>query len=312
MRLVVLTLAIVAGSAATWAQVSSSDPINIEVGSGQYVTSGGLGREDKLITIHYHKPQKFTRRSPLLLVMPGAGRNGQDYRDAWVAASEAHGVVILSPSYSEETYPRFWNYNLAGMIANIEFDRATNGILSFDVSKDSEDWIFNDFDRIFNEARQHLELETSNYDMFGHSAGGQVLHRMAMFHTENQANRILASNSGWYTLPTFANEFPYGLKGSVANEEWLTRALKADLVIFLGEMDDENETRGDLARSAEIDVQGLGRIERGKYFYEIALETAEQLDTDINWKLEVVPDVGHDYRRMSEAAAEYLYPLAMD
>jgi hypothetical protein len=72
------------------------------------------------------------------------------------------------------------------------------------------------------------------------------------------------------------------------------------------------KTRGDLARSAEIDVQGLGRIERGKYFYKMALKVAEQLDTDINWRLEVVPDVGHDYRRMCKAAVEYLYPLVMD
>jgi pimeloyl-ACP methyl ester carboxylesterase len=244
MRIVVLALALAVASAPSCAQDFSNYEINFEIGSGEYVAAGGMGREYKSITIYYHKPQNFTRHSPVLLVIPGAGRNGQDYRDAWIAASEEHGVLILSPSYSEEYYPRFWNYNLAGMIANIEFDRATNGIVSFDVSKNSEDWIFDDFDRIFNEVRQHLELETSTYDMFGHSAGGQVLHRMAMFHMENQANRILASNSGWYTLPTFSDEFPYGLKGSAAGEEWLTRALKADLVIFLGEMDDENKNEG--------------------------------------------------------------------
>lgn len=37
------------------------------------------------------------------------------------------------------------------------------------------------------------------------------------------------------------------------------------------------------------------------------METAEQLDLELNWKLEIVPGVGHDFRRMSEAAAEYLY-----
>lgn len=28
---------------------------------------------------------------------------------------------------------------------------------------------------------------------------------------------------------------------------------------------------------------------------------------ELRWKLEIVPGIGHDYRRMSEAAAEYLY-----
>ena len=312
MRLGTLALALAVTSAATLAQVSPALETNIEAGSGSYEIPGGVGREDKSITIYYHKPQSFTSQSPLLIVMPGAGRNGQDYRDAWVAASEAYGVVILSPSYAEESYPRFWNYNLAGMVANIEFDRASNRVLGFDISMDSDDWIFNDFDRIFNDAKQHLELNTETYDMFGHSAGGQVLHRMAMFHPDNQANRILASNSGWYTVPTSTDNFPYGLKGSAANDNSLKDGLKADLVIFLGELDDKNETRGDLARSPEIDVQGPGRIERGRYFYGVALETAEQLNADINWKLEVVPDVGHDYRRMSEAAAEYLYQHVAD
>ena len=34
---------------------------------------------------------------------------------------------------------------------------------------------------------------------------------------------------------------------------------------------------------------------------------AEVLGVPFSWRLEVVDGVGHDYRRMGEAAAEYLY-----
>jgi hypothetical protein len=79
------------------------------------------------------------------------------------------------------------------------------------------------------------------------------------------------------------------------------------LVVFLGEHDDRNETRGDLASSPEIDIQGGGRIERGQYFYGSAAKTAAEIGVEFSWEEVVVPNVGHDYRRMSQAAAEHLY-----
>ena len=34
---------------------------------------------------------------------------------------------------------------------------------------------------------------------------------------------------------------------------------------------------------------------------------ADTLGIELNWQLEVVPGVGHDLQKMSDAAAEYLY-----
>ncbi len=276
-------------------------------GSGRYVLQGGPGRKDKCIEIYYHLPQGFSKESPIVIVVPGAGRNGWDYRDAWIEASEKHNVLVLSPSFSEEHYPRFWNYNLAGMIFDVEISRNPRRISGYDISMKPEEWILSDLDRIFQGAREQLNMSTSYYDAFGHSAGGQFLHRMAIFHLGHKARRILAANSGWYTVPMFDVRFPYGLDGSIATRESLARAFESPLVVFLGELDDKDETRGDLASSPEIDIQGPGRIERGRYFYSSALNTAEEIDAEIEWDMVVVPDVGHDYRRMSNAAAEYLY-----
>ena len=36
--------------------------------------------------------------------------------------------------------------------------------------------------------------------MFGHSAGAQILHRMVLFAPGSRADRIVAANSGFYTL----------------------------------------------------------------------------------------------------------------
>jgi pimeloyl-ACP methyl ester carboxylesterase len=310
MRTAFLALAGLVVSATVAAQVPRVDEIRFDGGSGSFRFAGGTGREEKTLTIFYHRPAAFTRRSQVLIVVPGAGRNAGDYRDAWVDASEEHGVLILSPSYSEEHYPEFWSYNLAGMITDVRINQGAAPTITFNLVSDPADWIFDDFDRIFREVKERLALEASTYDLFGHSAGGQVIHRLALFHTDSMADRMLAANSGWYTVPTFDDQFPYGLANGASTREQVTEAFAENLVVFLGELDDENETRGDLVRTPEVDVQGISRIERGNYFYNKAVETAEELGAEFNWKLEVVPNVGHDSRRMSEAAAEYLYSVS--
>lgn len=190
----------------------------------------------------------------------------------------------------------------AGMISNVDA-HATNATPNQNPKK----WIFSDFDRIFEIVKKELNLETETYDLFGHSAGGQILHRYAIFYPNNKADVILAANSGWYTVPTFEHEFPYGLKNTGISKYQLKAAFGENLVVFLGKEDDENETRGSLRRTPEANRQGAGRLARGKYFFKIAQEQAKMLGTDFEWKLVIVPGVGHDFRAMSKAAAEYLY-----
>lgn len=303
----ILVLAALAISASTTAQVTQVDQIQIDEGSGSFRMAGGTGREDKVVTVFYHKPETFNTESPLLIVLPGAGRNGWTYRDAWVEASEEHGVLILSPSYSEEYYPDFWSYNLAGMINDVKINQGATPTVTFNLVTNPSDWIFGDLDRLFRDVKQYLRLDAEKYDVFGHSAGGQLLHRLALFYPSHGAGRMLAANSGWYTVPTFDDVFPYGMANSGSPPEQIEMAFGSNLVVFLGELDDENEVRGDLVRTPEVDVQGISRIARGRYFYGMAEKTAKTLGIELKWKLEVVPGVGHDLQRMSAAAAEYLY-----
>ena len=303
----ILVLLTMATSVAVTASPAIGQPIDIDNGSGSFVLAGGAGREQKTITVFYHKPRTSTPRSSVLIVVPGAGRNGWSYRDAWVDASEEHGVLILAPSYSEDHYPEFWSYNLAGMITDVSVNPGATPAVTFRAVSDPSAWIFSDFDRLFREAKEHLRLETSTYDMFGHSAGGQLLHRLVLFHSGSMVKRVLAANSGWYTVPTFDDVFPYGLTSSALTREKAAAAFGAELVVFLGELDDENEVRGDLVRTPEVDVQGLSRIARGKHFYSTAVQTAAELGVELEWKLEIVPGVGHDMQQMGRAAADFLW-----
>ncbi|MEB8328795.1 hypothetical protein OO009_05455 [Flavobacteriaceae bacterium KMM 6897] len=278
--------------------------INIRNGAGKFLVEGGFQKE-KTIVVHYYKPKNLTSESPVIYVVPGAGRNGDDYRDAWIEKSKRYNVLVLSPEYSEKNYPEFWNYNLAGMYKDVKINKERTAVLSFKISSNPEEWIFNDFDRVFENVKQSLNLKTNTYDMFGHSAGGQVLHRFSIFNPNNKANRILASNSGWYTLPTDSDKFPYGLAGTIQSAKKIEYS--SNLILFLGEKDNENEKRGSLRRSTEADKQGLGRLSRGVYFYNTSKDIVSEFNREFNWKLEIIPNIGHDQKKMSEAAADYLY-----
>ena len=100
-------------------------------------------------------------------------------------------------------------------------------------------------------------------------------------------------------------EFPYGLKNSIVTSENVN--YENQLVLLLGEKDNENETRGGVRHTPEADEQGLHRLERGKYFYERSKKLAEQGNAKFGWHLHIVPNIGHDFRGMSQAAADFLY-----
>lgn len=294
--------------------------IELKEGSGAFLIQGGNGNEDNRITVFYHKPKNFDPSSRVLMVIPGAGRNGDSYRDAWVAESEKYGLLILSPMYPDNEY-EFEDYHLGGLLtdtnlkSSIEYVENTNIALldeskfDYEFNSDSKEWIFNDFDRIFEMTVGALDSKQTSYDMFGHSAGGHILHRLALFQKNSKANKILASNPSFYTLPDFETAFPFGCKNTPLAQETLKEAFEKELVVFLGELDNENETGGTFLRSTTADKQGLHRLERGKNFYRESKALAEDLKLEFNWDLVIVPNVGHNHEKMGDAAAMYLYDL---
>lgn len=275
----------------------------LQLGAGEFQIDGGVGRSDLAIDVHYNMPKNFTAESPVLMVLSGSGRTASKYRDRWIQASEKYGVLILSPEYSKVFYPKSANYNLARMV------KKENG--QFVVNKKQGDWIYSDLDRIFDLVVKSTGSGQKAYDFFGHSAGGQLGHRFAMFSPKSKSRVILAANSGWYTSIDYNTPFPYGLAGAPFNteqmESLIEQSFTKQLVVFLGEKDDENEKRGSLRRGNEVDKQGLSRIARGMYFYDKAKQHAKMNEFEFNWSVVVVPGVGHSSTKMSLAAAKFLY-----
>lgn len=293
-------------------------PAHIHEGSGNFMIRGGPGHQETLLPVYYHRPESFTQESPILIVVPGAGRDGWDYRDAWVEASERHGVLVLSPRYPEQAYD-FGDYHMGGVAEATNIEEVADFIegshevvldeerLAFEVNAQKREWLFGDFDRLFEAVGSAVGSERTGYDVFGHSAGGQILHRFVLFQPDSKADRILAANAGFYTLPDLEADLPFGLGGTPMEEADLVASFERNLTLFLGEEDDHSEAGGIFLRSPSADAQGPGRRQRGRHFYETGKKMAEELDVEFAWRIEIVPGVGHDHEGMSEAAAKYLY-----
>lgn len=292
--------------------------VKLATGSGVFLIEDLKGKEDKSIKVYYHKPLNFTDNSRILLVIPGAGRNANDYRDAWTEKAEKYSVLILSPMFEEEKYP-FEDYHLCGLMKDINLEESigyvdgtnqvmlNDTVLSFSINNDPNEWLFNDFDRIFDLVMESENTGQTNYDIFGHSAGGQILHRMALLYQNSKASKLIAANSGFYTLPDPNTNLPFGLKGLNSNATTLANAFSTQLILLVGELDNEKETKGTLLRSDVADIQGTHRLARAKYFLEYAHVKADALEADFNWEITIIPAVGHDHILMGDAAAKILY-----
>lgn len=267
-------------------------------GSFEALLPGGESIEVFTYRAEHHGPD-----DPIIILLAGGGRNGSDYRDSWIQAAERFNLLLLAPSFDETQFPGPINYNLAGMIGD-QVDVATLRNIAL---KPPQTWLFSDIEAIFDQAVARTGSAQTRYDLFGHSAGAQIVHRMILFAPEMRVRSAVAANSGWYTTPAQNAPFPYGLGGLSLSEGQLERAYGRNLVLLLGELDDARETRGHLRESPEANAQGRHRLARGRHFHALAISQGERLGIRPNWQLEIVPNVGHDYRGMGEAAARYLY-----
>jgi len=296
------------------------EPERLSPGAGSFKISGGFGRENSHISVHYYFPDGFSPASNILLIVPGAGRNSQNYRNAWLKIAQKKNILIAALGYPEETYD-FAAYHLGGIVKNLSLKnpiregrpqstiiRLRDEDIKFDFNPYPEQWLFNDFDRLFEYIVTATGSERQKYDIFGHSAGGQILHRLALFRPKSRAGRIVAANAGFYTLPNLNGPFPTGLKNTGVDNEMLTDALGVKLTVLLGEADNSDDAGGILLHTPMIDEQGLGRLSRGAYFYSAGEAVAKSLNAPFNWTLETAPNVGHDFRLMSVAAAKMLFP----
>lgn len=269
----------------------ASDPVT---GAGAFHMDDDRGRLAASMRVFYYRPDSFNPDGPIVIVIHGMGRTAARYRDYWEDAADQYGALILAPEFTREHYRGSRQFNMGNMINR---DGSRNP---------RSEWSFPVIDRVFHAARNRFSAQRSKYHLFGHSAGAQFVHRMVFFAPSPHMERAISANAGWYTLPVRTESFPYGLGETSLSIDGLKKAFARRLTIMLGTDDDDPDHRS-LRRTDVAMRQGLHRLARGHYYFKTATGVAQRLGAKFAWELREIPGVAHSGRRMSSAAARYLF-----
>lgn len=236
-------------------------------------------------------PEVAAATTPIVIVMHGASRDLPRYYGDWRKQGEEHGFIVVVPHFSTEAFPGSARYNLGWV-----FDPDTGAV------RPREQWTFSAIEPLFDAVVARIGGDQAQYTLFGHSAGSQFLHRLLYFVPEARVKRAIAANAGWYTMPDFGVDWPYGLSESGVAPEVLKTYFGRDLVVLLGDADVIREDES-LRKTPEAELQGPYRYARGHTFFRVARARAADLEVDFGWRLQEVAGAGHSNALMTPDAA---------
>ncbi|WP_459616632.1 alpha/beta hydrolase family protein [Bordetella sp. 2513F-2] len=245
---------------------------------------------DRPFTLHTYRPFGYTPDRPVVIVQHGVLRNGDEYRDFWIPAADRHNLLIVAPTFSNEIWPGVESYNNGRVYTPAGNPRHVDG------------WTYALPARVLADIRKAEISDCSRVHLFGHSAGGQFVHRLMSSQPHDPYHAVTAGNPGWYTLPTFDHKFPEGLDGVGLTEEHLVKLLAYPMTILAGDQDIATNDPHLPSEPAAL-RQGPHRFARAHHYFEAGRAEAARRGVPFNWTLQVVPGIGHDGRAMSAVCA---------
>ncbi|MCB1549228.1 MAG: hypothetical protein KDJ41_15550 [Hyphomicrobiaceae bacterium] len=247
----------------------------------------GLRRPIPLWT---YTPAGFGPESPIVLVMHGMKRNADEYRDNWAEAAEAEGCLVVAPEFSKAAYPESRDYNYGNVFKDDE------RLLPRD------EWLFPVLDRIFLHVKARAGSRREQYALFGHSAGGQLVHRLVTLAFSPLIEIAISANAGSYTMPVMDVRYPFGLGGTSYTTEQERALVTRPLVILLGDSDNDPNHHS-LPRDEAAMRQGPHRFGRGQAYFEAGRQLALKHEVPFAWRLEIAPGVAHSNAGLARQAA---------
>ncbi len=273
----------------------------LPTGKSQFEFVDQKGDPARPINVWMFVPKGCDIKCPMQFVMHGVKRDGENYLDNWVEFANARKFIVVTPEFTRKHFPRDDDYSLGR--SSTEPDPAK--------------WTFAVPEHLFDELKARYGFTAQSYRMFGHSAGGQFVHRMHLFNPSHRADPIVAANPGWYTMPqwgigTTKYKFPHNTIDSRIDAARAKAALQRPFYLMLGTRDtDPNDPN--LNRSAGAMEQGRNRVERGERFFAAAMLAAKNLGAEFKWDKIHAENIGHESVRMAAIAVQMMYdPLLSD
>jgi hypothetical protein len=117
----------------------------------------------------------------------------------------------------------------------------------------------------------------------------------------------VSANAGWHTVLENTVSFPHGVLNGQLPLSVLTPAFSKKLIVHLGQ--NHNDPNSRLRRNAVVDAQqGIHRLERRQYYFNISQNRAQTLSVTFNWEKHELAGVGHNPQLMANDALRFFLP----
>ena len=244
------------------------------------------------LDIFYHLPETVDENTKILFIIHGNSRNADDYLKVWRKLTEGENVALFAPQFTRNSFISFNTLQMS----------TSNGV----IRSDKNLYLNNSIDTLFEFIKSKFNLKANSYDIYGHSAGAQFVHRYLLMSEDPKVNIAVAANAGWYTFLNGAN-FPYGVKNPpiVLSDSNVKNFLGINLHILIGSND--IDVNSSLNKSDGAQKQGLNRLQRAKNFFDYTSLIVEQNDLTFNWKYQLVAGAPHSNKVMSRAAVRIFF-----
>ncbi|EAZ95248.1 hypothetical protein FBBAL38_09674 [Flavobacteria bacterium BAL38] len=272
---------------------------NLSTGSGLFTFTYNVVSFNKTMNIYYYIPENKTASTPILFVFHGTERNASDYRNTLITKAQLLGFIVIAPEFSEQNFPGGDGYNLGNVFIDGDNPSASS------LNPESE-WTFSIIEPLFDFVKTQINNTNGTYYMFGHSAGGQFVHRFLMFNPIARVEKAVVSASGWYTFPTNTIVFPYGTNQSPLENMSSSLFFDKKVYVQVGENDDDPNAAG-LRHNSFADAQGLNRKERAINYFQFCEQLATTNAMNFNWTFRIVSNANHDYNEAAENAVSSLF-----
>ena len=119
------------------------------------------------IKVYYYIPlEGDVQHMKVQFVMHGVNRNADSYCEAWQTKAERYGLIILAPQFNRNSFPdeMYQRGNVC-----------SKGVLNYE-----DEMTYSQIDAIFKAFVQKFDIADKTYNIYGHSAGAQFVHRMVL------------------------------------------------------------------------------------------------------------------------------------
>ncbi len=250
-------------------------------------------REGPAPALAYHLvvPAALPADAPILVAVHGISRNAEEYVRLFAAAAGAHGALLVVPVFSRDRFADYQRLGASGR--GPRPDRALDAVLA--------------------EVRRRVPGAGPRLLLFGHSGGGQFVHRYVMAQPA-RVTRYVVSAAGWYTLPDPNRAFPDGIGPAPSLPDLALDPrgfLRVPGCVMVGTRDQRRSRT--LKADAELDrEQGFTRLERGRRWVARMNALAGSFGLPPPLAFRELPDAGHLFASMArngglvEASVDYL------